>query len=103
MTIICKLEFLGDAVTIARRDGTSCYKQQLNLRELGGKFSNTYCATLFGDKICTLREGTWLACELRFSTHRFESSDYQDVTIQEYVVLQNTFPVLPNLPPRPVA
>lgn len=117
MTIICKLEFLGDAITITRRDGTSGFKQLLNLRELGGKYADTYIATLFSDRICTLSKGTWLLCNLRFSTHRFESMDYQDVTLQDYVVLPTpqssilpqssvsslpTIPTLPQLPHQPL-
>lgn len=97
MTIICKLEFLGDAITITRRDGSTGYKQQLNLREIGGKYADSYIATLFTDHICTLSEGSWLICNLRFSTHRFESTEYQDVTLQDYVPLYTIPSFQPSL------
>jgi len=99
MTSIYKIVYVGDPVSITKKDGTSCQKQMITVREIEGKFANQYVATYFSENGCSLTEGTVIAASLRFNVRTYEGMDYQDITMQEYVVLGFSSP--PKLPTVP--
>ena len=106
MTSVYKINFVGDALTITKKDGGILYKQTITLSELGGKYDNQYVATYLSSAPCRLHEGTMIAGALSFKVHTFEGVSYQDILLQEYVVLEmpiNMQPSTsrPNLPTVP--
>jgi len=100
MKSIYKIVFVADPFTITRKDGTPCQKQLITLRELGGKYEDQYVATWLSDKPLHLNEGATIAASLRFSTRTYEGQDYQDITLQEYVVVDPNYSPgqLPSVP-----
>jgi len=97
---IYKIVFVGDPFTITKKDGTTCQKQIINLREMGGKYEDQYAVTWLGDKPLNLNEGATIVASLRFSVRTYEGQDYQDITLQEYVVLDPNYSPghLPTIP-----
>lgn len=89
MKSIYRIENITAPVTLTKKDGTQCQKQTLTLRELGGKFEDSFAATWLNDKPCYSKIGSVIAASLRFQTRTYEGQDYQDVFLQEYVVLYN--------------
>lgn len=95
MKDLYRIEHVGAAQPITRKDGTMCVKQVIVLRELGNQWENRFAATYLGDRAVVLSEGTLVAAALRFSTRTYEGNTYQDVTLQEYVSL--AFPPMPSI------
>ncbi len=63
-------------------------KCEIRLKELGGKFSNEFVATLFGNlALCKFYENDLVAAVLRFSVHEVNGSLYQDVVCNDVVKL----------------
>lgn len=58
------------------------------LQELGGKYENTYVATVFGEQ-AGIRFGKdeLVAAALRFSTREYNGQVYQDIVVNEIVKL----------------
>lgn len=55
----------------------------IRLKEFGGKYSDEFACTMFGD--FALREfdrGDLVVASLRFMTHDFEGRTYQDVVVE---------------------
>ncbi|MCQ2343115.1 MAG: hypothetical protein MJZ75_06495 [Paludibacteraceae bacterium] len=100
MKSIFKIIFVSDPYTLTKKDGTTCLKQTITLREIGGKYENQFVATWLGDQQINLNVNTTIAASLRFSVRTFEGQDYQDITLQEFVVL-NYMPKLPTIPSIP--
>jgi len=96
MTSIFQIVYIADPVSITRKDGTTCLKQSIILREFSGKFADQYVATYFCDKPLTVANGSTVAASLRFSTRTYEGQDFQDITLQEFSVL--SLPPAPHLP-----
>ena len=58
------------------------------LQELGGKFENSYVATIFGEQARTRFElNDLVAASLRFSTREYNGQVYQDIVVNEIVKL----------------
>ena len=58
------------------------------LQELGGKYENSYVATMFGEQAKTrFTPGELVAASLRFSTREYNGQMYQDVVVNEIVKL----------------
>ena len=88
MTTILQIIFVGDALTITKKDGTQCYKQTLTLRELGGKYDNQFVATYFCPKPIDPPLGIVIAGSLSFRVRNHDGIDYQDIILQEFQPLQ---------------
>lgn len=99
MKSILKIVSVGTPTPITKKDGTQCLKQTVILRELGGKYEDSYVTTLFCETPCSFPEGTTIAAALRFQTRNYEGNDYQDITLQEYQLVG--FPPLPKAPNLP--
>ena len=58
------------------------------LQELGGKYENSYVATMFGEQArVRFPTGELVAAVLRFTTREYNGQMYQDVTVNEIVRL----------------
>ena len=58
------------------------------LQELGGKYENSYVATMFGEQAkVRFAKDELVAASLRFSTREYNGQDYQDVVVNEIVKL----------------
>lgn len=58
------------------------------LQELGGKYENSYVATMFGEQArVRFQAGELVAAVLRFTTREYNGQMYQDVTLNEIVRL----------------
>ena len=58
------------------------------LQELGGKYENSYVATMFGEQAkVRFTKDELVAASLRFSTREYNGQVYQDVVVNEIVKL----------------
>ena len=58
------------------------------LQELGGKFENSYVATIFGEQArIRFDRDDLVAASLRFSTREYNGQTYQDIVVTEIVKL----------------
>ena len=58
------------------------------LQELGGKFENSYVATIFGEQArIRFDRDDLVAASLRFSTREYNGQTYQDIVVNEIVKL----------------
>ena len=58
------------------------------LQELGGKYENSYVATMFGEQAkVRFAKDELVAASLRFSTREYNGQIYQDVVVNEIVKL----------------
>ena len=56
------------------------------LQELGGKFENSYVATIFGEQARTrFDRDDLVAASLRFSTREYNGQTFQDIVVNEIV------------------
>lgn len=94
---IYKIVSIQDPTNITRRDGTTCIKQTFVLREVAGKFSDQFVVAWFSDTPCALMEGSTVAATLRFTTNSYDGQLYQDIVLQEYVLLGGSIG-LPKIP-----
>lgn len=76
------------AVSVQRQDGTQTQKCTLVLQELGGKYENSFAATMLGNmaSLKFLQNDVVYAC-LRFSTREYNQQIYMDCTVQDIVKL----------------
>ncbi len=74
-----------EPMSINTQNGPS-QKSTVILQELGGKFENSYAATLLGNQVKYF-PGDIVFASLRFSTREYNSQWYQDITIQEILKL----------------
>ena len=58
------------------------------LQELGGKYENSYVATMFGEQAkVRFAKDELVAASLRFSTREYNGQVYQDIMVNEIVKL----------------
>lgn len=58
------------------------------LQELGGKYENSYVATMFGEHAkMRFAKDELVAASLRFSTREYNGQVYQDIVVNEIVKL----------------
>lgn len=63
-------------------------KCEIRLKELGGKFSDEFVATLFGNlALCKFYENDLVAAVLRFQVHEVNGCLYQDAVCYDIVKL----------------
>ena len=56
------------------------------LQELGGKYENSYVATMFGEQAkVRFTPGELVAASLRFSTREYNGQMYQDIVVSEII------------------
>ena len=65
-------------------------KCNIVLQELGGKFENSYVATVLGEQAnIRFAKDDLVVASLRFSTREYNGQMYQDVVVNEIVKLNN--------------
>ena len=76
------------AVSVQRQDGTQTQKCTLVLQELGGKYENTFAATLLGNmtSLKFYQNDVVFAC-LRFTAREYNQQLYMDCMVQDIVKL----------------
>lgn len=63
-------------------------KCNIVLKELGGKYENSYVATILGEQAKTrFDKDELVAAALRFSTREYNGQVYQDIVVSEIVKL----------------
>ena len=76
------------AVPSQKAEGGQMSKCNIVLKELGGKYENSYVATILGEQAKTrFDKDELVAAALRFSTREYNGQVYQDVVVSEIVKL----------------
>ena len=76
------------AVQSQKAEGGQISKCNIVLQELGGKFENSYVATILGDQAnMRFAKDELVVASLRFSTIEYNGQVYQDILISEIVKL----------------
>lgn len=83
MKSLFKVVSQTDPVTINTQNGTT-QKTTIVLQEFGGKYENSYVASLLGNQE-KFYAGDIVWASLRFSAREYNGSSYQDITIQDIV------------------
>ena len=78
------------AVPSQKAEGGQTYKSTIVLQELGGKYENTYVATMLGNTAqCRFYAGELVAAALRFTTREYNGQVYQDIVVADIVKINN--------------
>ena len=76
------------AVQSQKAEGGQISKCNIVLQELGGKFENSYVATILGEQANTrFAKDELVVASLRFSTREYNGQVYQDIMVNEIVKL----------------
>ena len=76
------------AVPSQKTEGGQISKCNIVLRELGGKYENSYVATMLGEQAnMRFAKDELVAAALRFSTREYNGQVYQDIVVNEIVKL----------------
>ena len=86
MKTLLKVISQSQPVTINTQNGGTTQKSVVVLQEMGGRFEDTYVASLLGGQI-RVSPGEIVWASLRFSAHDYNGSSYQDITVQEIISL----------------
>ena len=67
-----------------KAEGGQISKCNIVLQELGGKFENSYVATILGDQAnVRFAKNDLVVAALRFSTREYNGQVYQDIVVSE--------------------
>ncbi|MBQ8266507.1 MAG: hypothetical protein IJY95_07915 [Bacteroides sp.] len=73
-------------VSSQKAEGGQLPKCNIVLKELGGKFENSYVATILGDQArIRFEKDELVIAALRFSTREYNGQVYQDIVVNEIV------------------
>jgi hypothetical protein len=76
------------AVPSQKAEGGQISKCNIVLRELGGKYENSYVATMLGEQAnMRFAKDELVAAALRFSTREYNGQVYHDIVVNEIVKL----------------
>ena len=76
------------AVPSQKAEGGQISKCNIVLQELGGKFENSYVATILGEQAkIRFAQNDLVVASLRFSTREYNGQVYQDIVVNEIVKL----------------
>ncbi len=76
------------AVPSQKAEGGQISKCNVVLQELGGKYENSYVATILGEQANIRFElDDLVAASLRFSTREYNGQTYQDIVVSEIIKL----------------
>ena len=71
-----------------KAEGGQVSKCNIVLKELGGKFENSYVATVLGESAkVRFAQNDLVVAALRFSTREYNGQVYQDIVVNEIVKL----------------
>ena len=75
-------------VSSQKAEGGQISKCNIVLQELGGKYANSYVATVLGEQArVRFEKDDLVAASLRFSTREYNGQVYQDIVVNEMVKL----------------
>ena len=78
------------AVSSQKAEGGQLQKCNVVLQEIGGKFENSYVATILGEQAKTrFAKDELVAASLRFSTREYNGQVYQDIVVNEIIRLNH--------------
>ena len=83
MKSLFKVVSQTNPVSINTQNGTT-QKSTIVLQEFGGKYENSYVASLIGNQV-KFYAGDIVWASIRFSAREYNGSSYQDITIQDIV------------------
>ena len=76
------------AVPSQKAEGGQTYKSTIVLQEPGGRYEDTFVATMLGNTAqCRFREGDVVVAALRFSAREYNGQVYQDIVVNDIVKL----------------
>ena len=76
------------SVPSQKAEGGQISKCNVVLQELGGKFENSYVATVLGEQAnIRFAKDDLVVASLRFSTREYNGQVYQDIVVNEIVKL----------------
>lgn len=71
---------------VTRQDGTLTQKCSIVLQEVGGKYEDSYTATLLGNMAsCKFYQGDIVFVSLRFQHREYNGQYYMDCTVQDII------------------
>ena len=74
------------SVPSQKAEGGQISKCNIVLQELGGKYENSYVATILGEQANIRFElDDLVAASLRFSTREYNGQTYQDIVVSEII------------------
>ena len=74
------------AVQSQKAEGGQISKCNIVLQELGGKFENSYVATILGEQAnMHFVKNELVVASLRFSTREYNGQIYQDIVVNEII------------------
>ena len=78
------------AVPSQKAEGGQISKCNIVLQELGGKYENSYVATILGEQAkMRFVKDELVVASLRFSTREYNGQVYQDIVVNEIVKLNH--------------
>lgn len=83
MKSLFKVVSQTEPVTINTQNGTT-QKSTVVLQEFGGKYEDSYVASLLGNQV-KFYAGDIIWASLRFSAREYNGSSYQDITMHDFV------------------
>ena len=76
------------SVPSQKAEGGQIRKCNIVLQELGGKYENSYVATILGEQAkMRFAQNDLVVAALRFSTREYNGQVYQDIVVNEIVKL----------------
>ena len=77
-------------VSSQKAEGGQLPKCNIVLQEIGGKFENSYVATILGDQArIRFEKDELVIAALRFSTREYNGQVYQDIMVNEILKIKN--------------
>ena len=78
------------AVPSQKAEGGQTYKSTIVLQEPGGKYEDTYVATMLGATAqCRFYAGELVVAALRFTTREYNGQVYQDIVVADIIKIKN--------------
>ncbi len=92
MKQILKVVTQGETVAVPsqKAEGGQVMKSTIVLQELGGRYGDTFVATMLGNLAqCRFCAGELVAAALRFTTREYNGQVYQDIVVADIVKIKN--------------
>ena len=78
------------AVPSQKAEGGQVMKSTIVPQELGGRYEDTFVATMLGNTAqCRFYAGELVAAALRFTTREYNGQVYQDIVVNDIVKIGN--------------
>lgn len=86
MKTLFKVISQSDPIQITKQDGSLTNKCSIVLQEIGGKYENTYVASLLGNAaVCKFYPNDYVWASLRFSSNEYQGRWYMEATVQDII------------------